>query len=350
MGRLFAIDGRLHHVAPLGRGHIHRTWVATYRASDGSLSRYVHQRLNTSVFADPALLLDNVSRVAAHLAEKAAVDGGQDAHRRAVRLVPAADGSPSAVDAEGGLWRTMGFIDRASSAPRFPGPAQAADAARQAARFVADLADLPPPPLPEVIPGFHDVVARLAALERAVSADGAGRAAECGPETDAVLSAAPLAALVAEARTGGRLPDRTVHNDAKADNVLFDESTGRALCLIDLDTTGPGSVLFDVGDLVRSGAATAPEDAAAGEVGVRADVVKAVLGGYASAGAGFLTAEELELLPLGGPLLALEAAARFLTDHLEGDVYFRVDVPGQNLVRARNQIRILDLLCALPPR
>lgn len=349
LGRLFAIEGRLEEVAPLGRGHIHRTWLASYRAADGTGSRYVHQRLNTSVFRDHAVLMANVSRVAAHLQTKVAGDGRPEPHRRALRLVPAADGSPWALDQEGAVWRTTAFIDRASGPPRFSGPAQAAAAAALAARFVADLADLPPPPLPEVIPGFHDVAGRLVTLEQAASADSVGRGGGCRTEVDAVLAGAPLAAQVAEARAAGRLPDRTVHNDTKADNVLFDEATGQALCLVDLDTTGPGTVLFDVGDLVRSGAATAPEDAA-GEVGVRADVVDAVLEGYARAGAGFLTAAELDLLPLGGPLLALEAAARFLTDHLQGDVYFGVEGPGHNLARARNQIRILELLTASPAR
>jgi N-acetylhexosamine 1-kinase len=153
-----------------------------------------------------------------------------------------------------------------------------------------------------------------------------------------------VAREVAGARADGRLPERTVHNDAKADNILFDEGSGAVRGLVDLDTVGPGTVLFDVGDLVRSGAATGPEDGDPGRVGVRADVVEAVLDGYARAGAPFLTAAEVELLPLAGPLMALEATARFLTDHLEGDVYFRVDGPGHNLRRATNQLRLLELL------
>lgn len=355
LGRLFAVHGELSDVGPLGRGHIHQTWLAGYRSGDGSTSYYVHQRLNTTVFGDPATVMANMTRVTGHLAARVTANGRTEPHRRSLCLVPAADGSPAAVDADGATWRTFAHIDRAVAPLCFTGPVQAAEAAAAAARFVADLIDLPGPPLPEVIAGFHDVGSRLAALERAAEADTARRAGGCRAEVGAVLAAAGLASDVADARAAGRLPPRTVHNDAKADNVLFDEVTGRALCLVDLDTVGTGTVLFDVGDLVRSGAATTAEDAdvaagGAGEVGVRADVVEAVLRGYAEAGAGFLTDAEVALLPLGGPLMALEAGARFLTDHLRGDVYFRVDRPGHNLVRARNQIRVLDALVAMLPR
>jgi aminoglycoside phosphotransferase (APT) family kinase protein len=297
--------------------------------------RVVHQRVNTAVFADLDALMDNFVRITAHLGARAADP------RRALRLWPAADGRPFALDAGGAAWRTLAFIDGARSFSRFDGPAQAAAAAAVAARTVGDLADLTPPPA-EVIAGFHDVPERLRALDRARTDDACGRAAGCGSDVDAVLAFAGIATRVAAARLDGRLPERTVHNDTKADNVLFDDATGEALCLVDLDTVGPGTVLFDVGDLVRSGALRGGEDADAEVISVDSDVVAAVLDGYA--GAGFLTAGEGDLLPLAGPLMALEAAARFLTDHLRGDVYFRIDGPGHNLRRARNQLRVLELL------
>ncbi len=297
--------------------------------------RVVHQRLNATVFGDLDVLMDNFVRVTDHLGARAADP------RRAVRLWPAADGRPLARDAGGAPWRTLAFIDGARSSHRFDGPAQAAAAATAAARLVADLADLAPPPA-EVIPGFHDVPRRLEALDRARSEDTHGRAAGCAADTHAVLAHAGIAEEVAAARRDGRLPQRTVHNDTKADNLLFDDATGEALCLVDLDTVGPGTVLFDVGDLVRSGAIRGREDADAGAISVDHAIAAAVLDGYA--GAGFLTAGEGDLLALAGPLMALEAAARFLTDHLQGDAYFRVDGPGHNLRRARNQLRVLELL------
>ena len=299
----------------------------------------MHQRLNTSVFADVETLMDNFLRVTAHLGARAGDP------RRALRLRPAADGRPFALDGEGAPWRTLHFIEGARAHPRFDGPDQAREGAATAARLVGDLTGLDRP-LPEVIPGFHDIPRRLVDLERAAAADEVGRAGESTAEVEAVLDHADLPRQVAAATADGRLPERTVHNDAKTDNLLFDEATGAGLCLVDLDTVGPGTVLFDVGDLVRSGAALLPEDGDPARVAIDGDIVAAVLDGYAEAGSGFLTAEEVELLPLAGPLMALEAASRFLTDYLRGDVYFRIDGPGHNLRRARNQLRILDLLLA----
>ena len=302
--------------------------------------RVVHQRVNTSVFADLETLMGNMVRVTTHLGARAATA------RHAVRLRPADDGRPYVLDAAGAPWRTLDFIEGARTVARFDGPAQAAEAAATAATLVAHLADLTPA-LPEVIPAFHDIPRRLDVLSEAAAADTAGRVDECRAEVDAVLARSGVAHEVAEARAGGRLPDRTVHNDAKAENLLFDEATGAGLCLVDLDTVGTGTVLFDVGDLVRSGAARLPEDGSAGAGAgsvVDHEVAGAILAAYAGAGAGFLTAAEVELLPLAGPLMALEAAARFLTDHLQGDVYFKIDGPGHNLRRARNQLRLVDEL------
>jgi Ser/Thr protein kinase RdoA (MazF antagonist) len=281
----------------------------------------------------------NMVRVTTHLGARAATA------RHAVRVRPAGDGRPYVRDAAGAAWRTLDFIEGARTVARFDGPAQAEEAAATAARLVADLADLTPA-LPEVIPGFHDVVRRVEVLAEAAAADTAGRAGECRVEVDAVLERAGVAHEVAAARADGRLPDRTVHNDAKAENLLFDGAAGAGLCLVDLDTVGPGTVLFDVGDLVRSGAARLPEDGSVAGAGPVLDpeVVDAILAGYATAGAGFLTAGEVELLPLAGPLMTLEAAARFLTDHLQGDVYFKIEGPGHNLRRARNQLRLFDAL------
>lgn len=299
------------------------------------------------MFADVETLMDNVARVTARLGARA------PGPRHAVRLRPTSDGRHFVLDAAGAPWRTLDFIEGARTVARFDGPAQAGEAAATAARLVADLADLAPP-LPEVIPRFHDVVHRLDVLAEAAAAGTAGRAGECRAEVEAVLARAGVAEEVAAARADGRLPERTVHNDAKAENLLFDEATGAGLCLVDLDTVGPGTVLFDLGDLVRSGAARLPEDgsvrrdtdgAPAPDASViDQEVADALVAGYARAGAGFLTAAEVELLPLAGPLMALEAAARFLTDHLQGDVYFKIEAPGHNLRRARNQLRLLDAL------
>jgi Ser/Thr protein kinase RdoA (MazF antagonist) len=335
----FAVDGDLVDLRPLGHGHIHDTRLATYRTPAGDEVRLVHQRINVGVFADPQRLLDNVARVTAHLGvpEPVAAAGGGRFWR----------------DADGGLWRAYRYIEGVTH-DRFERPAQARSAAAAFARLAAALAGLPGPALAEPIAGFHDFGARLATFRRAVAAaaaDGDRRAEDCGAEIEAVERASWLVGALADSRAAGHLPVRTVHNDAKAGNVVFDGDPvagDTVIAILDLDTVAPGTVLFDVGDLVRSGASTHPEDGEPASVGVRPDLVAAIMDGYMSAVPGLLTDGERDLLPLAGPLMTFEAAMRFLTDHLQGDVYFRVDAPGHNLARARSQLALLDRLLALP--
>ncbi len=339
LARRFAVDGRLLACDPLGGGHIHETFLVTFRRPPGRVEQVVFQRVNTDVFADPDLLAANVARVVAHL------DG-----RGAPRLVPTRSGGPGPemeameAGADGSRWRAWRFVPGRTMA-RFEHPAAARAAGGAMARLTARLADLPGPPLVEPIAGFHDFSRRLANLEAAVATDNTDRVAGCGAEIDGVRQASSVADELAAARAAGLLPPRLVHNDAKAANLLFDESGREVRAVIDLDTVAPGTVLFDVGDLIRSGAATGPEDSTdVDRLGVDWAIAHAVVEGYQAAVPGLLSDGERATLPLAGPLMAFEAALRFLTDHLRGDVYFRIARPGHNLARARAQLRLFELL------
>lgn len=331
------LPGLVMAVEVVATGHIHDTFVVTTSAGP---ARYTVQRLNDRVFPDPAAMSAAVARVAAFQQRRLAAAGCPDAHRRALTPI----GPPSVTDAEGRCWRAFLHIEGGRSHARPASAAMAGQMAAVAGRFLVEVADLEGPALTEAIPGFRDFRSRLAALEAAIEADRAGRAAACAPEVEAVGAAAVLVDELESARTAGDLPLRTVHNDAKADNVLVDDATGEGLCMIDLDTTGPGSVLFDVGDLVRSAANVAGEDDPWAPAAVRPDLLEAVVTGYLGAAGHLLTPAEVGLLPLAGPLMAFEAAVRFLTDHLAGDVYFRTARPGHNLDRARAQLRLLAAL------
>lgn len=226
------------------------------------------------------------------------------------------------------------------------GPEQAHEAARAFGEFQRRLVDLPAPPLHETIPGFHATPARLAALEQAASADRVGRVAGARAELASVLSAQrrQLAHGLERARGSGTLRERVVHNDAKIANVLFDVTTGEALCVVDLDTVMPGLALYDYGDLVRSAAGTAAEDAPPEEVEVRPDLIEALAAGFIDGARDTLSREERALMPLAAMVITLEQAVRFLTDHLDGDRYYRISRPGQNVDRFRAQLALLDAL------
>lgn len=330
----FAIGGTLRSARPLGRGHIHETFCAEYD-DDGRHMRYVHQHINRRVFPDVAAVMENAGRVVRHLGAKGLPT---------LQIIASRTGA-DAVCVDGEWWRTSAFIEGASSRSTIDA-ASAYASALAFGRFAAGLADLPPPALHDVLPGFHDTRVRLHALARAVADDVAGRVRSSGPEIALAYSHEELAGAL----VGPGAPDatvRSVHNDAKIDNVLLDDATGEARCVIDLDTVMPGLPLFDFGDLVRTGAATAAEDERDLErVDVDVGIYAALANGYVEGAGDLLGARDRERLPLAARVLTLESALRFLTDHLLGDAYFHVDRRGHNLDRARAQFALLARLTA----
>jgi hypothetical protein len=219
------------------------------------------------------------------------------------------------------------------------------EAAAAYGRFQRDLLDLPDPPLLTTIEGFHDTPARFAALIDAVRADVVDRVGNTGAEIGFALSREDSIGAFEGARKAGDIPERVVHYDAKLDNVLFDVTTGRARCVVDLDTVMPGLALLDFGDLVRSCVSPTPEAATdLDAIEVREDMFASLAEGYLGVMGEHLTEMEIALLPDAGRHITLELGVRFLTDHLRGDVYFRARTPVRNLERARAQFRLVERL------
>jgi hypothetical protein len=338
----FAIAGELRRATPHGSGYIHDTFVAEY-SSGGTPSRFLHQRLNTEIFRDAEGLMRNVVRVTDHLRASLLRRGAADPERRCLRVVPTREGRPLYVDPRGETWRTYVLIEGAHSIDSCERPEQAFQAARAFGTFAADLADLDAATLVETLPGFHDLPGRAAAFERTLRTDALGRASDAGAEAETLRTQCARVRRELELRGAAAAPRRVVHNDCKINNVLFDDASGEGLCVIDLDTVMPGSVLCDFGDLVRTATCPTPEDETdLSRVRFDLDLFRALAGGYRSGMGPLLTPAELRLLPVAGPALTLENALRFLTDHLEGDVYFRTQRPGHNLDRCRTQLRLLD--------
>jgi Ser/Thr protein kinase RdoA (MazF antagonist) len=349
VARAFALAEGPLRAGRLGNGHIHDTFLAEVAAS-AAPRRYVLQRLHTGVFADPERLMENLVRVTAHLAAKLAREAVPDRERRSLALVPARDGRAFHRDAEAGFWRCFRFVEGSVAVDSAPTPVQAHAAARAFGAFAAALADLPGPPPACVIPHFHDLPQRMAALEAALREDPLGRAAAVAAEADAARAAAERLSD-ALARVGAdELPRRIVHNDCKVNNVLLDARTGEALCVIDLDTVMEGTLLADFGDLARTAACSAPEDERDLErVRVDLERFEALARGYLEGAGSLVSPRELRALPLAGPLLALENAVRFLADHAAGDRYFRAHRPGHNLDRARAQLRLAERMLEAEP-
>jgi Phosphotransferase enzyme family len=241
---------------------------------------------------------------------------------------------------EGRWWRAFPFIEGTHAVDTPESPHQAERAARAFGGFVADLADLEPSVLTETIPRFHDLRSRCAALEDAEHSDPVGRAREVSAELAAASRAAELL-LAAPEIAPDALPRRVVHNDCKLNNLLFDDRSGEAMCVVDLDTVMPGTVVFDFGELARTGACPVPEDERQlDRVRLDPELFRGLASGFVAGARGLLMAAEIRALALAAPLMALENGVRFLTDHLEGDRYFKIARPGHNLDRARAQLRL----------
>lgn len=335
----FALPGPPGEAAPFGRGHIN----TTFRIEAGGRA-FLLQRINPQVFPDPEGLMDNVARVTEHLHHHLVAEGFADPQRRGLTLVPSREGRAWVRDEAGALWRCLVFIEGTRSLASAENATQAEEAAFAFGSFLRRLEDLPAPPLRETIPHFHDGRRRLEAFQRALQADPLNRAAEARAEIALLLEDAGQATLLQDLRERSTLPLRPTHQDTKLDNVLLDARTGEALCVVDLDTVMPGLVLGDFADLARSACAAAAEDDA--HPRVEPALFAALARGFGRGlGAGF-TPLERELLVPATQAFARVLALRFLTDHLEGDRYFRIHHPGQNLDRARAQIALLMALQA----
>jgi hypothetical protein len=341
----FDIPGTFSGAAPHGGGHINDTFLARYQTPQGEQC-FIHQRINHYVFKEPEKVMENIERVTRYAREQIIAAGG-DPQRETLNLVPAGDGRSYHYIPEeapfGGYWRTYLFIKGARTYEIAENLNQVYHAARAFGNFQKLLDSLPGPRLHETILNFHHTRKRFETFLKALDANPAGRAKTVRPEIDFILQREKDAALVVDLLAQGKLPERVTHNDTKLNNVLIDDRTGQGICVIDLDTMMPGSALYDFGDLIRMGTATAAEDEPdLFKVGVDLRLFAELARGYLSAARDFLTPLEWDLLVFGGKLITYEQAIRFLGDYLNGDIYYKIHYSEQNLVRARTQIKMIE--------
>ena len=336
IARHFQIHGEFLEAAPYGSGHINDTYCVTFDQG-GTRVRYIFQRVNHNIFKNPVTLMENVQRVTAHLAAKVA--GQPEANRRVLTLIPARDGAAFYRDAEGNHWRVYVFVKKARTFDAVESAEQAFKAAKAFGQFQKLLADLPAPRLHDTIPDFHHTPKRFAALEKALTADVANRAKLAKPEIEFALNHKAICNVLLDAK----LPERVTHNDTKFNNVMLDDATGEGICVIDLDTVMPGLALYDFGDMVRTTTSPAKEDERdLSKVGMQFPMFEALVRGYLSTAAEFLTPAEKKFLAFSGKLITFEIGIRFLTDFLAGDVYFKVHRDGHNLDRCRTQFKLVE--------
>lgn len=335
----YDLRGTLLVAEPYGSGHINDT-LAVIVDQAGCPVRYILQRINKKIFKDPPALMSNISRVTVHVARHLGVH--YDASRRVLTVVPARDGRPYAMDEEGEFWRVYLFIEKARTYDVIDGPARASAAARAFGLFMRQLETFPARELHETIPEFHHTPSRYAALIRAIESDRCNRAASVRREIDFFMSREADVHRLVILHQAGRLPLRVTHNDCKLNNVMLDDLSGEGICVIDLDTVMPGLSLYDFGDMVRTATSPAPEDERdLSRVCMQMPMFRALLEGFLAGAGAMLTPDEVDQLPFAGKLITLETGMRFLTDYLNGDVYFKIARPEHNLDRCRTQLRLV---------
>jgi hypothetical protein len=345
----FDLEGEVVEVVPHRAGHINDTYIVRSRTKQET-RRYTLQRINASVFPRPDLIMHNITIVSREI-RKRNEEAGEDPDRRGLTLAHTKDCQTFHRDGDGGFWRCYRYVEgitynQISCEGR--GIQIAEEASRAFRRFQEHLDGLDVRDLHVTIEDFHNTPVRFRRLEEAIVGDPHGRAREAAREIGLARAYEPLCGVISRALDRGEVPLRVTHNDTKINNVVFDDDRSggpKALCVIDLDTVMPGSSLYDFGDLVRSCVCNRPEDETdLDAVGVNLDLFRALVSGFCGKReqAATLTERERELLVAGSMVITLETGLRFLTDHLLGDVYFKIGRPRHNLERARAQFRLLE--------
>ena len=326
----FQTEGSPVDCKAFGHGHINNTFCIV----TDSGAKYVLQRINKYVFKNPIQVMVNTSSVTNYLRQRV------EDPRMTLHFIPAKTGRYYYKDREGEFWRMYDFVggftlDMPETDEDFYQSALAFG------RFQELLSGYPADTLYEIIPNFHNTIDRYAQFKESVRTDMVGRVAEVQEDIQFLLDREEKGSILQKMLSAGILPLRVTHNDTKLNNVLLDTATRKSLCVLDLDTVMPGSSLYDFGDSIRFGAATAAEDEPdTAKMTLDLHLFEVYTKGFLQA-APSLTNMEVSMLPLGAYVMTLELAVRFLKDYLDGDLYFsKIAYPEHNLVRARSQMAL----------
>lgn len=332
----FYPEAGFHSCEPYGSGHIHETFLLI-KSFNNQIKKYILQKFNSSVFREPEKVMNNIRKITSHLQSF----GNKNPDTLYLSMVPALNNEYWYQDEMKNYWRCFDFIEDSYTVNRVEGNSQAYEAARIFGNFMLSLSGINPNDLDITIPDFHNIVKRQEALTKVIHTGIEKRKSEASREISQLTRYEDL--IKEYLFILPDLPVRVTHNDTKINNVLFSSSTGKGLCVIDLDTVMPGTVLSDFGDMVRTFTNSADEDEMdLRKVNFRLEIFKEMVVGFIEGVSGILSPVERNNLILGGKLIIYMQVIRFLTDYLAGDTYYKIEYPEHNLVRTRNQMKLLD--------
>lgn len=336
----FDMKGTVVDISESNTGNINKTYVVTTML-DGVIHKYILQRINVSVFKDPYLLMRNIDSVTEYC-KKYLKENGEDAERGTLSVIKTVDGNTLYHTVTDEYFRMYNFVSNTRTYDKSENAEMFYTVGKAFGHFVRILDNYPIDELKETIPNFHNSKVRFGQFMKDVDNDVCGRVKEVLPEIKFIMDRKEEFNIVVDMLDSGEIPLRVTHNDTKINNVLIDENTDEAVCVIDLDTVMPGSALYDFGDAIRSGASmTVEDDTDLSNVGINMEYFKSFTEAYLSETGDILTKTELKYLAFSCRLLALELAMRFLNDYINGDVYFKCNYDKHNLDRARNQIQLV---------
>ena len=333
----FLPDEEILSYEPMGNGHINSTYIVTTNKSQYSL-----QEINTSIFTNVEGLMSNIDKVTCHIKKKAQARG-EDPHRATLNFIPNAETGKMYTVSGNHAYRLYEYIGDVFTIEQMEDPRNFYSAGLGFGGFAKELSDFDAGQLVETIVNFHNTSSRYRDFKKAIEFNYNNRVADVKKEISFVKARKDFMSLFVNKLENGDLPLRVTHNDTKINNILFDRKTGAPAAVIDLDTVMPGSYLYDFGDAIRSGATHAAEDErdlslVDFDLGLYEEFTK----GYLEACGDSLTPMEIKMLPYASIMLTLECGMRFLTDHLNGDTYFKVHRENHNLDRARTQFKLVD--------
>jgi hypothetical protein len=289
----------------------------------------------------PEWKMQNLRVLSAHVSARLARAAPGGRRWEMVRFLPAQDSKDFWVDPQGGFWRAMSFIEDAKSFESVAGLHHATEVGFAVGFFHTLVSDLAPEALKDTLVGFHVTPRYMRRYQAVVEGRKLPSSADIAWCIDFIEKRKKLAYVLEEAKANKRLPLRIIHGDPKVGNVMIDTDTLLAVSLVDLDTVKSGLVHYDIGDALRSCCNPAGEEAVNLEqVRFEPELCRALLNGYFAAAKEFLPRQEREFVYDSVRLIAFELGLRFFTDFLEGDVYFKVNDPLQNLRRALVQFRL----------
>ena len=331
----FQIPGEVGTIVPFGNGHINDSYKVVL--SDPSLPGFLIQKINHHVFKDIDGLMNNIEKITTHISHETTEN------HQALQLIPSKNGKPY-VKFEQGYWRIYRFMDGLQAHETTNNPHIVYEAGHAFGMFLRDLSSLPADHLTETIKNFHNIEFRITQLKEA---EGNRLKKYETPEVNSfikkVFDLANKLRTIQKLASAGELPYRITHNDPKLNNVLFNNQ-GEAKCVVDLDTVMPGLVHFDFGDGVRTSASSTIEDEEdTSKVDIDFEKFEAYSNGYLDATREALIPKEVFYLSESVALLSLIMGIRFLTDHLIGDRYYKVNFEGHNLIRAKCQFHLAQI-------